>query len=73
MLQSTANPPVNFAGANSQVSQASNVVQTFSSSASVADLPAGAYQVGFCVQNDSRPNHALTGNGYVNGWVVVHN
>lgn len=63
-----AEAPVSFAGNNHLIADAGPLRHTFSVSVS-ADLPAGTYAVGYCVNN--RGPQTLNNNDYVNGWVII--
>jgi hypothetical protein len=55
---------------NHLIADADSVRRTFALSAS-AQLAAGTYSVGYCVNN--RGPQALNNNNYVNGWIIVIN
>ncbi len=69
--QSSNGPIVNFTGPDYTIVSSISAPTSFPVAATVANLPAGEYKIGFCVRNVSPT--ALTANGYVSGWVMVTN
>jgi hypothetical protein len=69
--QATGGPIAAFEPANYTVVASISQRAIFPAASTIGDLPAGSYQVGFCVRNVSPT--ALNSNDSVNGWVMVTN
>jgi hypothetical protein len=59
----------NFVGLAYTQSKITTTRLTYSASASITGLPAGSYDVGFCVMNIGA--NIIGANDYANGWVMV--
>jgi hypothetical protein len=59
----------NFVGGNYTISRVTSTLIPYAAAASVTNLPAGSYNVGYCVLNVGA--NTLGANDYANGWVMV--